>query len=149
MGQYKQRIATKGDRHFLESLQIEAFGSIIMTSLFRLYSRIIYGNVQTYIVEHQGIPVGYYQTWGRFKSLHLSFIAVSKDYQGKGVGSYILTKINDYAYNNGKVKTTYHTRVSNTAMQQLGAKYGYYRKKVIRFYYTDEDAYLYQKDFKE
>jgi [ribosomal protein S18]-alanine N-acetyltransferase len=87
--------------------------------------------------------IGYSGTWTLADELHISTIAVSKDWQGRGLGELLFLNMLILAYNMPVSVVTLEVRRSNLTAQSLYKKY---RLKVVgerrRYYEGREDALI-------
>ena len=88
--------------------------------------------------------VGYGGFWTSGYRLHISTLAVSPRWRGRGVGLLLVLHILDCAATSGARKVTLEVRVSNQTAQNLYRKCGFRRSGLHRGYYSDnsEDALL-------
>lgn len=136
----------EAEKKFFERLQVTGFGYVAITPMLLFYAKVVYGNVTNYVIEDdQHQLCGMFQTWGRGKKHHLSFISVDHRRQRQGIGRAIMQYIIQDAWKKNKEVITYHTRHSNTGMQTLGERLGFKRVKSLWRYYGDESGYLYKK----
>lgn len=73
---------------------------------------------------------------------HITNVAVHSDYQGQGIGTFLLEEIQRFAIMNGCEAITLEVRMSNHGAQRLYRKMGYVSTAIKRGYYTEnnEDA---------
>ncbi|HEY8477945.1 MAG TPA: ribosomal protein S18-alanine N-acetyltransferase [Chloroflexota bacterium] len=88
--------------------------------------------------------VGYAGLWMMADEAHITTIAVSPRYRGRGVGELLLLALIDKAIALGARWVTLEVRVSNTVAQHLYRKYTFKEMGVRRRYYSDngEDALI-------
>ena len=93
--------------------------------------------------DRPGQLIGYAGTWTLADELHISTIAVSKAWQGKGLGELLLLNMLVLAYRLPVTMATLEVRRSNIVAQSL---YGKYRFAVVgerrRYYESREDALI-------
>ncbi len=81
------------------------------------------------------------------KVSHLLSIAVSRKYQGMGIGSSLLKEYLNRLREDGFDISYLEVRVSNSRAIKLYEKFGYKIVRILPFYYMDgEDAYLMVKE---
>jgi ribosomal-protein-alanine N-acetyltransferase len=87
--------------------------------------------------------IGYAGTWLLVDELHVSTIAVSRDWQGKGLGELLLLNMLTKAYEMPVTMATLEVRRGNQVAQSLYRKY---RFEVVgerrRYYESREDALI-------
>lgn len=73
---------------------------------------------------------------------HITNIAVIPEYQGRGVGSFLLTEIEQYARKNKCDRISLEVRLSNRDAQRLYRQLGFVSRAIKTAYYTEgnEDA---------
>jgi ribosomal-protein-alanine N-acetyltransferase len=88
--------------------------------------------------------VGFSGIWMMSDEAHVTNIAVSEEYRGRGLGELLLIATIDLARELKATSMTLEVRASNTVAQNLYSKYGFSRVGVRRGYYLDnrEDAVL-------
>ncbi len=88
--------------------------------------------------------LGFAGVWIMADEVHLTNIAVRKQYQRQGIGEQLLLSVIDLAAERKADFITLEVRVSNTAAQRLYQKYGFTQVGVRTGYYTDnrEDALI-------
>ncbi len=82
------------------------------------------------MVTDNGVFVGFVscdRDWWEDNRFFLREIFISPDYQGKGVGSYLMQRCIDHARTHGAVELVTQTAVENIPMQQLCEKNGFVR----------------------
>jgi ribosomal-protein-alanine N-acetyltransferase len=92
---------------------------------------------QQYIVGFSGI-------WMMTDEAHITNIAVSETYRGRGIGELLLVATLDLARELKANSITLEVRASNTVAQNLYSKYGFEKAGIRKGYYLDnrEDAIL-------
>ena len=87
---------------------------------------------------------GFSGIWLLVDEAHITNIAVRNDYQGRGLGEYLLIATYDLAIGQHAKIMTLEVRVSNTVAQNLYKKLGFEEKGVRKGYYLDnrEDALI-------
>ena len=93
-------------------------------------------------VRHGGRLAGYCLAWGLPEEVHLGNLAVAPEYQGRGVGSFLLDWLFDAARERNARRITLEVRPSNVAAQELYLAHGFRPIVLRRGYYQDtgEDA---------
>ncbi|HSG17811.1 MAG TPA: ribosomal protein S18-alanine N-acetyltransferase [Anaerolineae bacterium] len=93
--------------------------------------------------DQPGILIGYAGTWTLADELHISTIAVSKTWQGKGLGELLLLNMLTLAYQLPVTLVTLEVRRSNIVAQSLYKKYLF---EIVgerrRYYESREDALI-------
>jgi ribosomal-protein-alanine N-acetyltransferase len=93
-------------------------------------------------VRHGGRLAGYCLAWGLPEEVHLGNLAVAPEYQGRGVGSFLLEWLFEAARERQARRITLEVRPSNVAAQELYRAHGFRPIVLRRGYYQDtgEDA---------
>lgn len=88
--------------------------------------------------------IGYCGIWIILDEGHITNIAISKDFQGKGIGFSLFESIIEYSSNLCVKYITLEVRKSNIIAQNLYKKLGFYSVSTRKNYYEDnhEDALL-------
>ncbi len=96
----------------------------------------------TFVVEGEIIGCGCF--WAILEEAHITLLVMHPDYQGEGLGSFLLYTLLKKAYFRGLERATLEVRASNTIALSLYQKYGFKiagRRK--GYYKTDgEDALI-------
>ncbi|MBI2852010.1 MAG: ribosomal protein S18-alanine N-acetyltransferase [Chloroflexi bacterium] len=92
--------------------------------------------------------VGFAGIWVIADEAHITSIAVREKFRGRGLGELLMMAIFELSRKLSAQTVTLEVRVSNTAAQNLYAKFGFYPVGTRRGYYTDnrEDALLMSTD---
>ncbi|HEY40781.1 MAG TPA: ribosomal protein S18-alanine N-acetyltransferase [Dehalococcoidia bacterium] len=92
--------------------------------------------------------MGFAGFWIMADEAHITTIATREAFRQQGIGELLLQSILDMAKQRAARIVTLEVRVSNTAAQQLYAKYGFNQVGLRRGYYTDnhEDAVIMSTD---
>lgn len=94
------------------------------------------------VVEYDQDIVAFVGT--RFENVdgHITNIAVSKEFQGRGLAAILLTEVKKTAVKNGYDSLSLEVRVSNMDAQRLYRKFGFVSRSVKKGYYhsNNEDA---------
>lgn len=103
-----------------------------------------------YVLEHDGIIIGYYGFWIMFDNIDITKVSIRKEFQGMGL-SHILLRDLFSRISNVDIKTiTLEVRVSNEAAISLYKKHGFKQICIRKNYYSNkEDAYILQKEVEE
>jgi ribosomal-protein-alanine N-acetyltransferase len=103
------------------------------------YSRneVLPSRTQQYIIGFSGI-------WIMTDEAHITNVAVSEAYRGRGIGELLLIATIDLARELKATTMTLEVRVSNTVAQNLYSKYGFKQLGLRKGYYLDnrEDAII-------
>lgn len=88
--------------------------------------------------------LAYGGAWLLVDTAHIGTIGTHPDWQGKGLGTWLLLHLIDEARTQGAVEVTLEVRVSNTRAQGMYTKLGFVKVGRRRRYYRDsgEDALL-------
>ncbi len=113
------------------------------------YKEVNENNMAKYIVAVKGNEiVGYGGLWHIVTEMHITNIAVKKEYRGLGIGKGLVSSLIDIAQNDELVEgISLEVRRSNFTAQDLYRKYGFYVIGIRGKYYEDnrEDAYIMHK----
>ncbi len=95
--------------------------------------------------------IGYVGVWIIIDEGHITNLAVSPLYRGKGVGGALLKTLTELVWSRGVTKMTLEVRVTNRLAQNLYRKQGFVDSGVRPRYYRDnqEDALIMWKDLTE
>ncbi|MEX1377093.1 MAG: ribosomal protein S18-alanine N-acetyltransferase [Eubacteriales bacterium] len=117
------------------------------------YSEINENNIAHYIVaEKDNKIVGYGGLWHIITEMHITNIAVDKQYRGMGIGESILSRLIEMAEIDELTEAmSLEVRRSNFAAQNLYRKHGFKVIGIREKYYEDnrEDAFIMQKDIEK
>jgi ribosomal-protein-alanine N-acetyltransferase len=89
--------------------------------------------------NHNYPLIGYGGVWCVVDEAHITTIAVSPRYRGRGIGELLLNGLIDHAFDAGATMLTLEVRQSNTVAQNLYHKYGFHVAGTRKRYYTDND----------
>jgi len=91
---------------------------------------------------------GYLLAWRLEGEIHLGNLAVSKEYQRRGVGQALLSWLIDRTREDGPGRITLEVRASNFAAQELYRRFGFQAVALRRGYYQDsgEDALVMMRE---
>ncbi len=96
--------------------------------------------------QHEACPpiLAYGGVWQMDKSAHIPTIATHPDYQGKGLGSFLLLHLLLLGEQLGCTEATLEVRASNLPAQKLYQRYGFEVVGIRYRYYNDngEDALI-------
>lgn len=95
-----------------------------------------------YVALHHGEVIGYAGIWVVLDEAHITTLAVSPKWQGKGIGKALLQHLINEADGKGAVRMTLEVRVSNLKAQELYKKFGFKICGRRPKYYRDEDAFI-------
>jgi len=113
------------------------------------YKEVNENNMAKYLVAVKGNEiVGYGGLWHIVTEMHITNIAVKKEYRGLGIGKGLVSSLIDIAKNDELVEgISLEVRRSNFTAQDLYRKYGFYVIGIRGKYYEDnrEDAYIMHK----
>ncbi|NLN07429.1 MAG: ribosomal protein S18-alanine N-acetyltransferase [Firmicutes bacterium] len=93
-----------------------------------------------YVALAEGKVVGYGGIWVILDEAHVTNLAVSPAWQGKGIGKALLAHLIKEAAGKGASRMTLEVRVSNLRAQALYQKFGFVPCGIRPKYYHDEDA---------
>lgn len=96
------------------------------------------------VAQIDGRIVGYGGIWLIIDEGHITNIAVSKEYQGKGIGNKLVEALIKLCQDRDIYSITLEVRKSNIIAQNLYAKYGFENCGIRPNYYSDdnEDAVI-------
>lgn len=117
-------------------------------STFAFTCEILDNNFANYLVltpeNDRSCIIGYGGMWIILDESHVTNIAISPSYRGKGLGEYLLRQMIVTALAKGAEKMTLEVRVSNTNAQKLYKRLGFEAAGIRKGYYVDnnEDAII-------
>ncbi len=96
------------------------------------------------VAETDGKIIGYAGAWIILDESHITNIAVSEEYRGRGIGRQLTQALLQYLSNLGASYATLEVRVSNERAQNLYKSLGFVSVGKRKRYYEDngEDAFL-------
>ncbi|HHX73655.1 MAG TPA: ribosomal protein S18-alanine N-acetyltransferase [Firmicutes bacterium] len=100
------------------------------------------GFASYYVALAEGEVIGYGGIWVVLDEAHLTNLAVSPGWQGKGIGKALLAHLIREAAGKGARRMTLEVRVSNLRAQELYKKFGFVSCGIRPKYYHDEDALI-------
>lgn len=97
-----------------------------------------------YVLEEDGILIGYIDFWITFETCQLANVAVDLPYQGKGYSRKMMDLMIDEANKDGCETIMLEVRPSNTAARKLYESYDFIEMNIRKGYYSDngEDAII-------
>ncbi len=96
-----------------------------------------------YVYEKDDHVVGFVDLWIAYENADLANIGVSKQYQGKGIGSELMTFCDKVVQEKKCENYSLEVRVSNFNAIHLYEKFGFQNVGIRKNYYADgENAYL-------
>lgn len=142
--EYKKLLAN--DFEFVSELIEKNLGDVIRKSFKGYFNKALFFdralNIgKSYMVYKNESPCGFFWYSSRGNSLHINTIVIDKEYQGKGIGTYIIDGIEKLARSKGYEYLELGVQGSNKYA------YGFYIKKGFEeFGYTkDFDTYYMHK----
>ena len=94
------------------------------------------------VARYEGVLIGYIGLWLIIDEIHITTLAVDKDYQRQGIGSALVKAALNMMIKQGAELATLEVRPSNTAARLLYQKLGFTLCGLRCAYYKDEDALL-------
>lgn len=138
-------------KHIEQVLKIESdsFNSSWSKSTF--VKEILENKLAHYFVAiKEGNVIGYIGTWYIINEVHITTIAVAKQFRRQKIGSYLIDNIIDYYKEKDVIGITLEVRVSNKIAIDLYKKKGFLLDGIRKEYYENkEDAYIMWKYFKK
>lgn len=97
-----------------------------------------------YVLEEDGILIGYIDFWITFETCQLANVAVDLPYQRKGYSRKMMDLMIDEANKEGCETIMLEVRPSNTAARKLYESYDFIEMNIRKGYYSDngEDAII-------
>lgn len=91
-----------------------------------------------------GQVIGYMGLWYILEEGHITNIALSPEYRGKGLGEFLIRSVMQNMRSTGMERMTLEVRVSNFAARNLYERLGFVTAGVRKGYYADnqEDALI-------
>lgn len=129
-----ERICVLETECFPSPWKAESFISELTTNKLATY----------YVVEEADIVAGYLGVWTILDEGHITNVAVSPEYRGKGYGVALVEHLKEDALSKNVKWLTLEVRVSNTPAIKLYEKLGFESQGVRKKYYQDngEDALI-------
>jgi len=100
------------------------------------------GSVRGFAVEVDGAVLGFYVLESGRHRVHVLNLAVDPAFRRRGLGTFILGEIDEFAVAEERRWVELEVRESNLAAQLLYRKAGYRAIEILRKYYGEEDGYL-------
>lgn len=150
---YTLRYANLKDMEKLSALEkknfpAEAYGrDVLQPRQFRYF--LTKANAFIFVCEKENLFCGYMIVLFRNNSdtARIYSIAISPSVQGKGIGVFFLSALEDIGRRMKIRKITLETRADNLGMQKLSLRSGYSEVKRLKAYYHDgADAFKYAKE---
>jgi [ribosomal protein S18]-alanine N-acetyltransferase len=145
------RAAVEDDLPIVHKIETSVYNTPWTLNFFRI---IYYMNQDLFLVATHddtiiGYTVGEIETMGKKsdqkKAGHILNIAVKPEYQGKGVGTILLDKI-ERLFTEHRVNAVYlEVRESNLNAQRVYKNRGYRYVRTAENYYGDEDGFIMSK----
>lgn len=143
MNGFKVRRAHLGDVDGVYAVEVETFSTPWSKAAFETE---LTGNDLAYyfVAEEEGKTIGYAGMWIIVDEAHITNVAISAAFRGRGIGEVLMKSLMSQARERGAQSMTLEVRVTNEAAQRLYAKLGFVRKGLRRQYYSDnkEDALI-------
>ncbi len=97
-----------------------------------------------YVIEEEGVVAGYLGVWNIIDEGHITNVAVSPAFRGKGYGINLVKHLKEASLKKGVMWLTLEVRVGNTPAIALYEKMGFEIQGVRKKYYQDngEDALI-------
>jgi len=95
-----------------------------------------------YVMELDGVIIGYCGLWLVIDEAHITNIAIMPEYRGHKYGDSLFSHVLEKAREAGAIQLSLEVRVSNIVAQKMYRKYGLIPGGIRKRYYTDnqEDA---------
>lgn len=142
-GAFAVRDAVPGDLEAVVAIEAASFSNPWSVRSFRA----LLGRSNTFIPvaesEEEGI-LGYAVFWWAAVQGELANLAVREEHRGRGIGSALLTRVQDHARSVGVESLFLEVRISNQAARHLYSNRGFREVAVRRDYYRKprEDALI-------
>jgi len=97
-----------------------------------------------FVLEKDHQIIGYVGIWIMYEQAQITTIGIDENYQGQGLGLYLLESMIDFVKEQGCETLSLEVRVSNDKAIGLYKKVGFEQVALRKDYYQDnhEDAYL-------
>lgn len=94
------------------------------------------------LIQKDGKTIGFIGCRIFGKDAHITNVAVSNQYQGKGIGSFLIREVLDFAKSNECETISLEVRISNKNAQRVYRQLGFISNTIKSNYYTEdkEDA---------
>ena len=143
MGNYKLREMTLADVDRIAVIETECFPTPWKAESF--INELTTNKLATYyIIEESNTVAAYLGVWNIIDEGHITNVAVSPSYRGKGYGIALVKHLKGASIEKGVNWLTLEVRVGNTPAINLYEKMGFERQGVRKKYYQDngEDALI-------
>jgi ribosomal-protein-alanine N-acetyltransferase len=90
-------------------------------------------------------PIGFYVLYTDVLSAYLANLAVAPEWRRKGVGTFALQRIEEWARRRQLPFIELHVREENLPAQLLYKKHGFVAVEIVRKHYSSEDGYAMRK----
>lgn len=97
---------------------------------------------EVWLLENEGIIIGYYDLWISFEQADLANIAVAEDYQGQGYGDQLMQHLQKQARQAGCEVLALEVRVNNEKAINLYRKHGFTIVSTRENYYRENGGYI-------
>lgn len=91
------------------------------------------------VMYNQQEPIAFIGAWVKNKECHITNIATIPSYERLGVGTFLMTEIEQIAQQQQSEKITLEVRLSNQTAQSLYRTLGFESIKIKPHYYSDND----------
>ena len=97
-----------------------------------------------FVLENDGNIVGYVGVWITYEQSQITAIGIDPQYQGQGLGRYLMEEMIQFAIEQGCDVMSLEVRISNYKAISLYQSLGFKNEAIRKNYYQDnhEDAYL-------
>lgn len=139
---------TINDKEYIKSiLSIEKELDLKIISKENLFEDLENEHYNYFVIKLGDKVIGYFSILKLFDMIDLNSIAISKEYQKHGIGTFALTYISNFCRKNHFKKILLEVRPSNIQARTLYEKLGFYQINIRKNYYLDnnEDAFIYEK----
>lgn len=143
MENYSIREMTLGDVDRICVIEIECFPSPWKADSF--VNELTSNKLATYyVIEEEGVVAGYLGVWNIIDEGHITNVAVSPNFRGKGYGVELVKHLKEESMTKEVIWLTLEVRASNTPAISLYEKMNFEVQGVRKKYYQDngEDALI-------
>jgi ribosomal-protein-alanine N-acetyltransferase len=152
---YKERTITLGENEFLirvveekdikELLAVERdvyFGQVPWTRTAFLTELRSFAPHLYLVVVYQSEVIAFLGVRAQNRDAHITNIAVRSDFQGRGIGHFLLEQARDFGEGQHAEQLSLEVRLGNKEAQRLYRRFGFVSDSIMKNYYneTDEDA---------
>ncbi len=144
-------ISSMSLKHLPRVMQIERESFSDPWSLSSFISELSDNSYATYfIARYQKKIAGYIGGWLITDELHITNLAIAKEFRGLGIAQHLIDKIIQYSKDRGINRATLEVRASNNSAMNLYRKKGFTSVGYRPNYYTNnnEDAMIMWKEIK-